>query len=613
MPHADRQPPIGDENKKMINPKNPSDVKRLAEAVEYSRRKLEPFRSARVSALKQYVGRHYSENGSTDKVPVNLLELAINIYVQQLAANSPQVLVNTPHMEIKPNAYKLELGTNKLIRDINLEETLQMAVIEAMFGIGIVKTGINRAGQIEIDGFTHDIGEPYADIVHLDDWVHDAIARTYEQVGFCGNRYRLPYDHVMESKSYKTDDSVKPTDNGFARNEGGDERGEAISRGTDSPVEYLPMIELWDIWLPDEKLLCTFPAAPDGSIMNWKKPMQIIEWSGPQKGPYHLLSFSPVPGNIMPLPPVALWMDLHKLTNKLFRKCGDQADRQKTLLGIQAGAEKDGQRIVDGRDGDTIRMDNPAGAKEFKFGGVAQETLAFCIHLKDLYSYMAGNLDALGGLSPQADTLGQDQLLSASASKRMASMSAKTLNFAQEVTSDLAWYLWHDPVIDLPLTMPVEGTDIVIPTSFGPHERISDFFDFNLEVEPYSMQHQSPQMRLQSLTNVFNTFIAPFAQILAEQGITVNFQKVMSIISRYGNMPELNEILITQEPLSPEGPVGTPPEKFRAPMSPVTNRTYTRINRPGATSQGKNQALINTLLGNRMQSAETNQIGRPTG
>ena len=53
-------------------------MSRLSEAIMFSRRKMQPFRENRLKAIRQYVGTNYSENGATDKVPINLLEQAIS-------------------------------------------------------------------------------------------------------------------------------------------------------------------------------------------------------------------------------------------------------------------------------------------------------------------------------------------------------------------------------------------------------------------------------------------------------------------------------------------------------------------------------------------------------
>ncbi|MEN6306259.1 MAG: hypothetical protein ABFD91_00765 [Anaerohalosphaeraceae bacterium] len=582
-------------------------LKRLREAICYSRRKLMPFRQQRYDAIRQYVGFHYSDDGTSDRVPVNLLELAVNIYTQQMAARAPKALVQTRFGVLKPMAADFELALNHLIREIRLGQTFRLAVIDALFSMGIVKTGLERRASVEIAGYLHDVGQPFAEVVSLDNWVHDTTATRLEQCQFMGDRYRLPLELVKESKAFKNTGNLQATVK-TAYNESGDTKAESLSHGMETdPDEFKDHVELWDIWLPFENLLVTIPAEGEG------KPLQIIEWDGPETGPYKILSFSEVPGNIMPLAPSALWMDLHDLANRLFRKLGRQAERQKTVLGVQAGSEDDGDRIVRANDGEALKMDNPDRAREYRFGGIDQPSLAFLLQVKDLFVYLGGNLDSLGGLSPMADTLGQDQLLAQNASKRVADMQDRVIEFSKEVICDLGFYLWNDPLIELPLTKTVPGFDhLSVPVTFDAESREGDFLDYNVEIEPFSMQHQTPQMKLQALVQVFQQFLAPYAPMMAEQGIGINFEALLSIIAKYTNVSELEDILEFAAPPSTYKPgmVGQPPQKMRAP---VTRHISERVNRPGATRQGKDAALMQTLLGGKAQGSELAALRRPTG
>ncbi len=64
-------------------------VKNLLSAISHSRRRLQPFRQNRIRALSEYVGKNYSDSGSQNRVPVNLIELAVNTYTRQLASRRP--------------------------------------------------------------------------------------------------------------------------------------------------------------------------------------------------------------------------------------------------------------------------------------------------------------------------------------------------------------------------------------------------------------------------------------------------------------------------------------------------------------------------------------------
>ncbi len=580
---------------KMTNPLDDRQMGSLRTAVNYSRARLGTFRKHRLDAITQYVGSHYSDDGTSERVPVNLLALAINIYRRSLASNTPKVMASSDVPALKPGAYTFELAINHLLDEIKYKSTLRKVVLNALFGLGIAKVGLWNYAEVEIDGFTHDVGQPYCDAVSFDDWAHDISARDYEKVQFAGDKIRLPLEVVKASPLYTNIDDLRASHKAQSDDDAGEKRAEAISRGewhTDAD-EFKEYIDLWELWLPAENVVVTLPV--EGG-----KPIRIQEWEGPECGPYHLLRFSDVPDQLMPLAPVAVWMDIHELANRLFNKLGQQADRQRDILGYSGEAADDAKRIGNAGDGERILMNNPQGAQEYKFGGIDQASLAFFVHNRDLFSWLAGNLDTLGGLSPQAETLGQEELLDGNSSKLLEDMHDLTQTFNEGTTRDLGWYLWTDPFIEMPLVKRVPGTSIEIPVTFSPEEREGDFLDYNLNVNPYSARYRPPAAKLQTMTNTLQNLIIPMAPYMAEQGIYVNWEGVMRTIAKYTDMSEMDDILIFGgEPMAqrPQA-VGSPPRPA------VTRRENVRINKPGRTRRGADTALSQVLLGGGVQNSE---------
>jgi hypothetical protein len=189
-------------------------------------------------------------------------------------------------------------------------------------------------------------------------------------------------------------------------------------------------------------------------------------------------------------------------------------------------------------------------------------------------------------------------------------MQDRVITFAKEIINSLGFYLFNDPLINLPLTKPVPGfEELSVPVDFNALAMQGDFLDYNIEIEPYSMQHQSPQMKLQTLVQVFQQFIAPYVPMMAEQGIGINFEGLLRTIAKYANVSELNDVLEFTAPQNQyqRPPVGQAPAKFG-----TTRHISERVNRPGATRQGKDAALMQMMLGGDVQPAEKAAIRRPS-
>lgn len=591
-----------------------SDMRKLREAINWSRERLQPFREHRLEALRQYVGANYSEGGASNLVPVNMIEFGINTLVRHLVASNPRVLVTTPYRKLKPTALDLELALNYLLEQIDFQRTMRQQVYEALFSIGIVKVGLEPFSTVEIDGFRHDVGQPYVDVVPLDDWVHDMTARRYEAVQFAGHKYRVPLEWAQAN--HRWDRVARRNLKAVAIrtfNEEGDEGDDAlIAEDTSYDDQLYEETEIWFIWLPQPNLIVEFASeeARGGDGKTGWRPLSIRPWDGPENGPFHLLNFFDVPSQSIGLSYTQIMLDLHMLINNLFRKAGRQAERQKTVTGVRGTATDDGERILEANDGDMIRLDDPNAVREFRFGGADQGTLGMVVMARDWFNRMSGNLDLLSGISAMSDTATQDTMLNQNASKRVADMSDRFVKNVSRIVRDLAWYLFTDPLIEIPIVKRIPGLeDIEIPSSFGPKEREGEFLDYNIRIEPYSMQYRPPSARLRTMMEVFQNFVMPYLQLMQQQGIAIDFPRLLKTIARYADLPEIDDILIFTgaNPYARE-PIGDMPAKVAQ-----TVRRYERVNRPAASPQGFDQQLMAKMFSMGQQPAQQAVLGRSSG
>ncbi len=599
----------------MFNPTDSTSLDRLSRAVDFSRWRLQAFRENRLSALRQFVGAHYSWSGSPQRVPLNLLQLAVNIYLRQLVARAPRAMVSAKDPQLKPVAADMQAWMDKATCGMHLDASLRLCVLNALFSLGIMKVGEAHVGDMEILGTTQHVGQPFAEPVDLDDWVHDITAKRYDQVQFAGNRYRVSLDEAKSNPLFNPIARNKLTaQTRFAYNERGDVRTSTLSQSTMQLYdEYQDHVELWDIWLPKEKLVLVMPYqdSVEGGFAN-VTPLKVIEWTGPTDGPFLTLSYCDVPNNVMPAAPVQALQDLHELVNILWRKLGRQGERQKTITGVMGTATDDAERINRTDDGMAVRVDFPDRCKELSFGGMKPENLAAVIQAKDLFVYMAGNLDSLGGLSPQAQTLGQDELLNKNSAAQIAEMQDRTINFTAKVYKDIGEQWWTNPVLTYEASRQVAGIDI--PVSITPQMRQVPFSKLDFEIDPYSMQHDTPQTRLAGTLQMLQQVVLPAMPSIAQQGGQIVWQEVFATLAKYGNFPDLNDWLKWGPPPEMQGAQQMAQQAAQAPGMPSnTTRTNVRINRPGATSQGQGQIMQQLLMGSKGQNGQHAAVGRGVG
>lgn len=559
----------------------------LATSIKSSIQQLQTPRENRLELVKQYAGRHYSDSGTEKRQPTNLLELAVSIYVRQLAARTPRVIVNTDIRSLRPMANDFETVLNRIPKEISLQKTLQSVVLESLFSIGIVKIGLSGSNDPDVPD------EPFVDLVTIDDYFVDMTARGYDAIQFEGNDYWLDLDIVKEQYGNKAASLVG--DDFSTTGSDGNERADSV--GTDASAKpYNDRIQLRDVWLPKTKELVTYAVTAE-------RLLERRIWDGPAGGPYRKLQFSEVPGNLMPLAPTALWWDLNELANALFRKLSNQADSAKSIAVFPGAQSEEIAMYQRAKDGDAIAS-NGGTPESVRTGGIDQTNLAYFLQVRDIFSYLAGNLDSLGGLSPMSDTVGQDKLLTEAASSRVKNMADRVVEFTKEIYEVLAWYEWTDPVRERIVSRAVPGVpDQSVQVQWDMATRRGDFLDFNFDIDVHSMQDDSPSTKLQKLGMVFQQYVTPLLPIIQQQGGQVDVDALFSLIGKYADLPELDSIIKFSSSDMSEGelPRGNPNPTAKPA---ATTRTYERVNRPGATRSGKDYAMSQLLAGGNPQSDE---------
>lgn len=571
------------------------DVPRLWKAILNARERLKIFREKRREAVEQYAGDNWSDDGPKKEVPVNLLSLYASVVVRKLIAKNPRVMMGTFSRPMKPIVDAMETWANRRIVEMDLAGTLQRIALDALFSIGVGKVALTTPAEANKGGYQRPAGQPYFCSIDLDDMVWDTHTRCLEECSFIGHRYRAEKSVVKDSKMFDAAmlKKVEPKQDD-PYNLDGDEKIGTLGQGADRTAEeFKDYVELWEIYLPVERLILTL-------YEHAEEPLRVQRWIGPKCGPYHFLSMGIVPGNSFPKAPVMDLVDLHRMVNRSYRKLSRQNDRQKSLLLVGA-SDEDAKRVTQASDGDAVRQDNPQAAKEASYGGVNQQGLGFAIHAKDVFGYIAGNLDMLGGLSPQSNTLGQDRLLEKNASSTVADMQDRVIGLTEKVIGALSWFWWNDPFHTMHADLTIPGApDISVPRQVTPQQREQlPFEDLQLDIDPYSMAADTPGSRVQSLTQLVMQVILPAQQLLQQQGIQFNLAKFLELVAKYQNMPDLQEIITISGPheQAPEqggaqGGGGEPDYVSTAPSN--TTRRYERVS--STAPKGPDQQLVQAAM-----------------
>jgi hypothetical protein len=123
-----------------------------------------------------------------------------------------------------------------------------------------------------------------------------------------------------------------------------------------------------------------------------------------------------------------------------------------------------------------------------------------------------------------------------------------------------------------------------------------DFEDLDVRVDPYSLQHTTPQSRAMALNQIIQQTILPILPLLVRQGMMLDLSAYLRKLGEYLDMPELNEILTNREPPTQDTTISS--DATGAPGMPQkTTREYIRHNMPSQTREASDRNLVATMLG----------------
>ena len=575
---------------------------RLHEQIQMAEKELEPFRKQNKDRQALYAGHGYGENEQEVDTPINVYNLALRVYQRRLIGGEPRANVRAKTPEAAPTAYEITLACEQLFREINLQDTMKDFVHQAMESVGIVKVGVVTKYSHEMRGFLHDKEQAFCDLILTEDFVYDTNAKKWEQVDWCGNKYRVALEDVVGNPDWDQEvvaglDTQESRQDEDLRQKGDEESVKRM--GVQDSVfrdDLRKYVTVWDIWLPRENVVITIP---DGK----GEALRIVEWEGPENGPYYLLSFDPIPGNILPVAPGSHLESMAKLINRAIRKLGNQLDRQKTMQAITPAAQNagDDRTIQDSVDGDVIAMQDPKNTQEIRVGGVDQQSYAFTQGLMSWYNWLGGNFESVGGLASRAETATQQEMELSGANGMLDELSDKFNQTLGRIMEGLAFYEYTNQSKTRTLIKRVRGTDLEFESQWGPEKRQKDFFLFEFDVDPFSLHSKTPEQRLKQVLDLIPraTQLAQAKMLFAQVGDDLNTEEMWSLIVRYTGLEELTA-LITSGGVPIQAAPSTRPASANVGGTP---REYIRHNVSsggnGATQGPQQQALEQMMAAGR--------------
>ncbi len=543
-------------------------AKTLQQAARYGFRRLQNFRKARKLFIAAYAGQYYNRShGTFGAEPLNLAFTAIRALVPNLVTRNPKTVVASDYLMYRPYGELLALGVDLVTKRQDLPTTLQRGLVDAIFTLGIFKVGLMSSNTAIYFGEDRvDPGTLYIDTVDFDDLTIDPDTRQLRKASFLGEKIRVDREELMDSGLYDNEIVERlpsSAETAIAQRSGVRDLS-TESRNRQLIDRLHDSIDILELWLPGPQVIVTLPymSSVEGKFLREET------YFGPDSGPYTFLTLTPpVPDNPIPVSMAGVWHDLHTIGNRIAKKTLDQAEAQKDVLGYQSDKADDAQEIVDAKNLDVVRMDDPSAAQMFSFGGQNPSNERMVAQLLQWFDQFSGNTSMLGGTQVQTNVATVANIMNQNAATGVTYMKDQLYNATTEILRNCGWYLFTDELIKLPLiqreTIPAEyditeeAVRMVQPARvqetqvfLTPDIRRGDFLDFAWTIEQDSMAPINWQLRLQQLNSLAIQVIpaaAQAAQICAQMGTPFSFQRFVTRIAKMMNIDWIDEIFQSPE------------------------------------------------------------------
>jgi len=545
-------------------------VGRLRDSLRESHNHMSALDMLTARLLKKFVGANTPHKLATDKGgtqwsnaivqddgkvarPLNNLYLYATTLVPLLVMDNPLPEITSPAPDLRPGAWGLGRGLEQLYMEIAFDDVIRRSVYRCIFGLSVLRCSIASGGQgIMEGGSLRDNGQPFVESMGSERFRFDPRASNFEDCRWMGHLYTLPEAFFRESEMYSKQEQT-PSD--------------VLPKYMGKADPYERKVALFDAWLPEgnpltgDPVIITIGADEGGSVIHRMAP-----YEGDERGPYEVMSITPIIDSVVPLPPANLWERMDEIVNAVARKTHEQVLRQKDVtLYDRAIAPEEVDSLKDSNDGEMIPTSDPTRYNQVSMGGANKDLLATLELFRQQSSEVARNIDQLSGAGTSGDpTATEVATLQANANVATEDMIRCVHKPVDRIGRKLMWYLFNDPFINLPMTKR-NGQGDTLDITFTSDEIEGEFMDYNFKHRLYSMQRLTPEKKVGNWMTILNQVMMPMIQLAQAQGSAPNVTEIVNDIARMLQLDEMDRYWVAAEPPMEQQqaaqPIGQPPQK----------------------------------------------------
>ena len=466
---------------------------------------------------------------------INLMNRAVSAGVSYLAEGNPKVSIEPKAPKLRSFAYAMKLIVNFLIEKHDFAENVFIpGAIASYFGAAIARTFNEYDRCVSVDGERIKVGSPKVAIIEPCDYVGDPSVKVRADFAFEGDVYRLPTEYAKDLFARKNKYGKQVAD--YIQSDAKlttKYSAEEITGKGGYDYNKLALEEFStfiDIYNRKEKTIET--------IMPMGHKAIVLKTIDSPANPYDYLGYTYPPNCPIPIPPAWDIYDLDVTTNIVAKTEREKAEAQKTIIAAEPTGRKAAEAVLKGKNVDVVTVKGMDGVKQFSFGGVSSEGLAYMQWAESEFQKAGSTTsDIFRGAGPTSETLGQDQMVMSNASRMVNGYYIRFHNWMTSILRKWTNLVMDDPssYVEVLDTVKVPGLgDYEYPVYFSQPDKVADFSQLILNVVPYSTQRKTPEMKYQSLMQLMTTWILPTMQLRRQQGADIDLQMVDNLLADYG-------------------------------------------------------------------------------
>ena len=466
----------------------------------------------------------YFDKGDARQHILNYMDRGVATVTSYLVSGDPDVLIESIAPKLRQWAYNMRLILNFAIQQNKLtEEVLIPGAVASIFGDCIARTFYEYDRAVSIDDETIKIGTPRVALIEPCDYIGDPSAKVRRDFAFEGDQYRLPTEYAKDLFGTKNADFIKPDCKLIQKYSAEQLTTGDIDYNKLADREYTTFIDI-----------CNFKEGVIDTIMPMGQKaviLKTIEWDGPDRSPYDVLGYRYAPNVPISIPPAWNWYQLDASANIVAQAAREQAESQKPVA-------KDAMKaILNAKNMDMLIAKHADKISKFDFGGVTADNYGWLQWIDREFTQAGGGSNpTLAGTGPTADTLGQEQMVQANATREANNFYNRFQSWMTSVLRKWSWALMEDPgayfeVLDT-VNIPGVGT-YEYPVYYTQADKAADFNDFVFKIRAHSTQRKSPEQKYAQLFQFCTQWLLPTTQLRAQQGSSLDIEMVDKLLADY--------------------------------------------------------------------------------